>query len=113
MKYSLNLSDDGRILSVTFQEYAPKNYPVVSDLPSGDTYDYLYVDGEFIYSPTGTIEKENTIKRIEELKRELANTDYNILKIVEGAATLTEMAEIISQRSKWRAEINELEKDLT
>ena len=57
--------------------------------------------------------KELAELKINELKRKLSETDYNILKIVEGAATLTEMAGIISQRSKWRAEINELEKDLT
>ena len=50
--------------------------------------------------------------QIAELKQKLADTDYNILKIVEGAATLSEMANIIKQRKAWRAEINELEKQL-
>ena len=52
------------------------------------------------------------IQRITTLKQKLSETDYNILKIVEGAATLTEMASIIAQRALWRKEINELEKDL-
>ena len=46
--------------------------------------------------------------RIEELKRNLADTDYKILKVVEGAATLAEIAATIKQRAAWRKEINEL-----
>lgn len=57
-------------------------------------------------------EKELATNRITDLKRMLADSDYNILKIVEGAATLSEMATIIAQRALWRKEINELEKDL-
>ena len=55
---------------------------------------------------------EETLRkaRIAELKQFLRDTDYNILKIVEGVATLLDMAEIIKQRSEWRKEINELEK---
>lgn len=57
-------------------------------------------------------EKELAIARIAELKQKLFDTDYNILKIVEGAATLTEKADIIAQRAQWRKEINELEREL-
>lgn len=55
--------------------------------------------------------KELAEQRIAELKVKLYDTDYNILKIVEGAATLTEMASVIKQRAAWRKEINELEKE--
>lgn len=59
-----------------------------------------------------TIEEVFTIAgRISELKQNLADTDYNILKIVEGAATLSEMASIIAKRAQWRKEINELERE--
>lgn len=57
-------------------------------------------------------EKELAEKRIAELKQNLFATDYNILKIVEGAAALSEMAAIIAQRAQWRKEINELERKL-
>ena len=112
MRYALNLSDDGRVLSATYAEYASEENPVVSTLPEGDIYDYRYVDGEFLYYPTGIVQKETIMQRIAELKLALADTDYNILKIVEGAATIDEMADIISKRSKWRKEINELEAEL-
>lgn len=54
-------------------------------------------------------EIELTTNRIEELKQKLQDTDFHILKIIEGATTLTDCAEIISKRASWRKEINELE----
>jgi hypothetical protein len=54
-------------------------------------------------------DKEKAENEIEELKMKLFETDYKILKIVEGAATLEEMAEAIAQRAAWRAQINALE----
>lgn len=50
-----------------------------------------------------------TQNQIAELKQKLFATDYKILKIVEGAATLAEMAEAIGERALWRKKINELE----
>lgn len=47
--------------------------------------------------------------QITQLKQKLFDTDYKILKIVEGAATLAEMAEAIVARTQWRKQINELE----
>ena len=55
--------------------------------------------------------KELAGMRIGELKQKLSETDYNILKIVEGAATLVSCAEVIKQRAAWRKEINELEEE--
>ncbi len=112
MKYALNLADDGRILSATFEEYAPSDAVIVDELPVGNINDFLYVDGRFIEDPITVNPKESAERRIQELKKNLADTDYNILKIVEGAATLDDMSDIIIKRSNWRKEINELEKEL-
>ena len=49
--YALNLGAGGRVLSVTWPKYAPSDAPKVETLPEGDTCDYLYVDGEFVYDP--------------------------------------------------------------
>ena len=52
MKYALNLSEDGRILSVTFEKYAAWTDAVlVDELPEGNVADYLYVNGEYVYDP--------------------------------------------------------------
>ena len=51
MMYALNLNSDNRILSVTFDQYAPKSQLRVDTLPDGDVNDYLFVDGEYVYDP--------------------------------------------------------------
>lgn len=48
-------------------------------------------------------------KRVAELKQLLADSDYAVIKIAEGAATAEEYAELISKRQAWREEINSLE----
>ena len=49
--YALNLSDDGRILSATFEEFASETATIVEALPDGDIYEYRYVNGEFVHEP--------------------------------------------------------------
>lgn len=112
MGYALNLSEEGRVLSATFEEYAPINAVIVDNIPDGNICDFMYVDGEYIYDPITEPDRDAKLQRIYELKQNLAETDYNILKIVEGAATVEDMADIIEQRSKWRQEINEIESEL-
>lgn len=62
--YALNLGsvletdNDRRILSVTFDKYAPADQPRVDALPEGSVSDYLYVDGEYVFSPLARSEDE-------------------------------------------------------
>ena len=49
--YALNLAEDNRILSATFEQYATEDMPKVDTLPDGDITDYLYVDGQYVYKP--------------------------------------------------------------
>lgn len=58
MKYALNLGDDGRILSATFEKYATKDMLLVDTLPDGDIYEYIYQNGEYIHDPIPEPEKE-------------------------------------------------------
>ena len=44
MKYALNLADDGRILSVTYEQFAPADAVLVDDIPDGNTYEYYSSD---------------------------------------------------------------------
>nr|DAE00120.1 MAG TPA: hypothetical protein [Siphoviridae sp. ctTBR23] len=50
-KYALNLDTDGRILSVTYEEYATKSMPITDTLLDNNIADYKYINGEFIYDP--------------------------------------------------------------
>lgn len=49
MKYALNLAEDGRILSATYEEYAFEGNVLVDELPEGNIADFLYVDGKYIH----------------------------------------------------------------
>lgn len=51
MKYALNLAEDGRILSATYEEFAPADAVLVDELPEGNIADYRYVDGEYVHDP--------------------------------------------------------------
>lgn len=56
------------------------------------------------------VEKSNDcLFVISALKRQLAETDYAVIKIAEGAATADEYADVLAKRRAWRARINELE----
>lgn len=46
---------------------------------------------------------------VRDREAKLKETDYVAAKIAEGAATKEEYAAALSQRSAWRAEINEAE----
>ena len=50
MKYALNLADDGRILSVTYEKYASADAVLVDELPEGNLNDFRW-NGGFIYDP--------------------------------------------------------------
>ena len=52
MIFALNLDPEtGRCLSATEDQFGAENQPRVEFLPDGDLYDYLFVDGGFVYSP--------------------------------------------------------------
>lgn len=72
---------------------------------------FAWADDDFedveMYIPNRTKTAEEQILG---LKQKLRDTDFHILKVVEGATTLSECAEIIKQRARWRKEINELER---
>lgn len=73
-------------------------------------YDNGYVNenGKFVYVK----DYKKNFKRIEELKQKLANTDYEAIKFAEGVMTAEAYAPYKADRQKWRAEINELEKQI-
>lgn len=73
--------------------------------------DYFYEDGKFIKDEESESRREEEYKsmaKITELKELLDSTDYIIIKIAEGVATVEEYADIICQRAEWRRDINRL-----
>lgn len=67
-----------------------------------DSTEYVYLKQKF--------EKETEKElKIYELKKNLAESDYKLLKFIDGSLTESEYAPIRKQRQKWRDEINEIE----
>lgn len=100
------------------------HYEVVKEYPNGGKDVEWIVDTPGVEAKEAWDEFEDVLQfvpfsaaelaqqRIGELKQFLRDTDYQILKIVEGASTLKECAEVIAKRMAWRKEINELERDI-
>ena len=57
--------------------------------------------------------KQRTIFRINQLKKLLADTDYQAIKYAEGMISENDYQPIKAQRQAWRDEINQLELSLT
>lgn len=49
--FALNLGEDGRVLSATFDLFAPEKQPRTPVLPQGNLMDYRFEDGGFVYDP--------------------------------------------------------------
>lgn len=72
MKYALNLSEDGRILSATFEQFSADGNAVVDTLPEGDISEYRYIDGEFVHEPLPAPEAAEQEPTTEEVLLEIA-----------------------------------------
>ena len=74
MKYALNLAEDGRILSATYEEFAPADAVLVDKLPEGNIADYRYVEGEYIYDPIPVDPVEETPSQLDILEAQVTYT---------------------------------------
>lgn len=74
MKYALNLADDGRVLSVTYEKYAPADAVLVDELPGGDITEYRYVNDEFIYDPIPEQENDKTPTQLDIIEAQVTYT---------------------------------------
>lgn len=96
------------------------HYEVIAVYPNGGKDVEWIVDEEKVEAKEAYDEYEDILRyvpftqeelnniRISDLKQQLADTDYTIIKIVEGSSTLAECADVIAQRRAWRKEINDL-----
>lgn len=50
--YALNVDKEtDRIMSATSEQFAVEGMPIVEKLPQGDISEYLYQNGDYVYSP--------------------------------------------------------------
>ncbi len=88
--------------------------------PLPDRYSYYAVeDGKFVIKRRTSTEEETKRdktqainKEIQDLKQQLAATDYQAIKYAEGWLTEEEYLPIKVKRSTWRTRINELEQNV-
>lgn len=76
-KRALNLDENNRILSATFEEFASDGMPIVDSLPSGDTEEknnitnYIYYNGDYIYDPIPQPEPKEPVDRLGQLEADV------------------------------------------
>lgn len=102
--------EQGHFEVIAEYENGGKDVEWVVDVPATPSIE-AYDEYEKVQRFIPYTAKEIARRRVEELKQMLADTDFQILKIVEGAATLSECAEVIRNRAKWRKEINQIEEE--
>lgn len=74
MKYALNLGENGRVLSVTYAEFASENAALVEEIPEDNVTDYRYVDDKFIYDPIPVEEVEEQPSQLDILEAQVTYT---------------------------------------
>jgi hypothetical protein len=94
-----------------YPETGGKDFEWVVDVAGTEAKD-AWDEYEDVYRYVLFTAKELAERKITELKKMLLDTDYHILKVVEGATTLAACTEVMKKRAEWRKEINELEKQL-
>lgn len=75
------------------------------------THEQLIAEGWQVYEPPTPSEDDLRLAEIEDLKQQLASSDYKAIKFAEGWLTAEDYAPIKAQRQELRNRINELEND--
>lgn len=114
MKYTLNLDTNNYVLSIA---HTP-NDNIKLDLSTIDLAylnAYQYLGGKLVLDEVklkelkGEEDKRTKVEQIAELKKQLANTDYEAIKYSEGWFTDEEYAPIKAMREELREKIRILE----
>lgn len=74
MRYALNLAEDGRVLSVAFEKYAPADAVIVDELPDGNVSEYRYVDGVFVHDPIPAAAEEEKPSQLDIIEAQVTYT---------------------------------------
>ena len=86
-KYALNLAEDGRILSATFEKYAQVGSVLVDELPDGNLSDYIWQDNAFVYDPMPEPEPETeTPSQLDRVEAQVTYTAMMTDTLLESEA---------------------------
>lgn len=101
-------SEEGHYEVIAEYPNGGKDVEWIVDVPAVEAKE-AYDEYETILRYTPLTEKDLDRREVLKLKQKLSETDYCIIKIMEGSATTEEYSDIIVQRKNWRKMINELE----
>ena len=115
MIYPEKINDNGRLGSYTLSaEMAYRlgtfeNGIPLADVEFSDIDDWPYLKDKCPHKTQEMISKENAIKEISQLKKQLSDTDYKAIKYAEGQISEEEYASVRAERQGYRDRINYLE----
>ena len=101
--YYLNLNKKtNRVLSASllFNETSMPGSVKAKTLPDGNLYDYLYVNGEFVYSPIKTEKPVKEQEAISVCSDEQTGFEQRISSLENSIATLAELVSNLIEQNK-------------
>ena len=81
----------------------------IEDVEVSDINGFYYPKDKCPHKTQEMIDRDNAIQEINQLKKQLADSDYKAIKYAEGELTEEEYAPTRSLRSSYRLRINELQ----
>ena len=81
------------------------------DLEVSDINGWTYLKSQCPHKTQAMIDRDNAIQEINQLKKQLADSDYKAIKYAEGEINPEDYLPIKNQRAEWRAKINQLQQD--
>ena len=111
--------DDGHLGNFTESaEYAynsgwdiEHNYIAIEDTQQSDINGWTYRKDLCPMKTEQDLLKDQYRLEIQQLKKQLSDTDYKAIKYAEGEINPEEYLPIKNQRAEWRAKINKLQED--
>ena len=111
MKYYLKLDNENNVVGWCSNQDEQYNTEIdLEELPLYILNGYKYDNGNLVKSEL--YDSLVARDRIDELKDKLTETDYKVMKYMEGQLDEEDWLIIKSQRQAWRDEINRLENKL-
>ena len=74
MPHALNLAEDGRILSSTYERFATDSAVLVDELPNGNIADYKYISGQYVHDPIPIDEPEEPPTQLDRIEAQVTYT---------------------------------------
>ena len=86
-KYALNLAEDGRVLSATYERFAAPGAVLVEAIPEGNLADYRWQDGVFVLDPlTDTEPEPETPSQLDRVEAQVVYTAMMTDTLMESEA---------------------------